>query len=342
MATAKDLGKIFKNAREGKGISVSQANQESRIHPNVIQDIENGNIERLGKIYIKSFIKKYSDFLGLDTADMMAQYEAVFDPPVPEPEKDNTLKPVLEKTTQQKAIQHAKIDEPSAASFSAPVDVKKIFSRPAAKQPVFSGPVPAEGKRFSLPDLGDKKMLHYMGAFLIIALIIFVAIFALFTRYKRSLRKLREADIITADERPERTISIEKKKPVAEKTTVAVRKSVPKAEKKQEPAPESKKRKFAIPESAPLILTLKATGEVWLQVFEKNKTVYVGTLNAGEEKTLESKDPLTVWTGKGENLQFVINGRDMGKAVDGVVRNIEVSKKGIRVGDKWIDRIDLQ
>lgn len=72
--TSKDLGRIFRDAREVKGFSVRETAAQSRIHDNVIKDIETGDFERLGKVYIKGFIKKYSDFLELDTDDILQKF----------------------------------------------------------------------------------------------------------------------------------------------------------------------------------------------------------------------------------------------------------------------------
>ena len=60
MTDPKEIGKLFRQAREDRGLSVEEVNFNSRIHPDVIKDIENGTYERLGKIYIKSFSVTYT------------------------------------------------------------------------------------------------------------------------------------------------------------------------------------------------------------------------------------------------------------------------------------------
>ncbi len=72
--TSKDLGRIFREARDKRGFSVREVASRSNIHDNVIKDIETGDFERLGKVYIKGFIKKYSAFLELDTDDMIQKF----------------------------------------------------------------------------------------------------------------------------------------------------------------------------------------------------------------------------------------------------------------------------
>ncbi len=75
--TSKEIGNIFKEAREKLNLSVEDAYRKSRIHPAVIKDIENGVFDRIGKLYVKSFLKKYSIVLGLDPDNVMKEYESI-------------------------------------------------------------------------------------------------------------------------------------------------------------------------------------------------------------------------------------------------------------------------
>jgi len=77
MTTPKEIGKAFTEARKKLKLSVEEAYRQTRIHPGVIRDIENGVFDRLGKPYIKGFLKKYSAFLGLDTMDIIQKYESI-------------------------------------------------------------------------------------------------------------------------------------------------------------------------------------------------------------------------------------------------------------------------
>ncbi len=77
MATSREIGNIFKEARRGKGLEAEEAAHRSQIHINVIMDIEKGVFDRLGKPYLKSFLKKYSDYLGANTEDILKKYEEI-------------------------------------------------------------------------------------------------------------------------------------------------------------------------------------------------------------------------------------------------------------------------
>ena len=62
------IGSRIKAAREAKGISIDQAQKDTRISGRILSAIEADRAHEMisGPVYIKSFIKKYADYLGLD------------------------------------------------------------------------------------------------------------------------------------------------------------------------------------------------------------------------------------------------------------------------------------
>jgi cytoskeleton protein RodZ len=75
--TSKEIGKLFLEQRERLKLTVDEVNRRTHIHLKVIRDIESGVFDNIGPIYLKSFLKKYSDFLGLDTIDILKRYSAI-------------------------------------------------------------------------------------------------------------------------------------------------------------------------------------------------------------------------------------------------------------------------
>lgn len=68
------IGKIFKDARRQKGLSIGQVCKGTKINQRVISAIEEDNFEVLTPVYMKSFLKMYAKFLGLDTEQILRQY----------------------------------------------------------------------------------------------------------------------------------------------------------------------------------------------------------------------------------------------------------------------------
>ena len=55
---------------------------------------------------------------------------------------------------------------------------------------------------------------------------------------------------------------------------------------------------------------------------------------------LDLGETIIVWTGKADMLDFIVNNRQVGKVAAGVVRNIQVSSEGVRIGDTWVKRFN--
>lgn len=64
-------GQILKRVREQKNLSFEDVYAGTKIHIDVLKDIEQDKFDRLGPIYTKSFLRLYADFLGADTASII-------------------------------------------------------------------------------------------------------------------------------------------------------------------------------------------------------------------------------------------------------------------------------
>jgi len=71
------IGARLKQARQDKGVSLEQAQKDTRIHNRILAALEEGRPQEAvsGRVYIKSFIRKYADYLGLDGASLAEEYK---------------------------------------------------------------------------------------------------------------------------------------------------------------------------------------------------------------------------------------------------------------------------
>lgn len=62
------IGSRLRSARESKGLSLEQAQKDTRISSRILSALETDKIDQIvsGPVYVKSFIKKYANYLGLD------------------------------------------------------------------------------------------------------------------------------------------------------------------------------------------------------------------------------------------------------------------------------------
>jgi len=255
--TPKELGNIFKRARENLNLSINEVCDKTRMHPTVVKDIENGVFDRLGKLYIKGFLKKYSTLLKLDYENILKKYESV-DAISPAPEFEFTLKPGKRGHKLRSAL------------------------------------VPSR-----------KKLQVALISVLSVVLIALVMVFVSMVRSRLSATP--QEQLVPAG---------------AKVSSTAAR--------------------FFQPAGtlAPVTLTLEADKEVWTQVSSGRKTLFSGVLEKGASKTWTSKEPLTVWAGRAENLSFLVNDRRISGLPTGVVKNIVVSSSGVKVGSRWTAQFD--
>jgi len=74
-----DIGIQLQKAREKLGYDYDYIYQETKIHPRVLKALEEEDFEYFkSPIYIKSFLRKYARFLGLDSSEALADLESVF------------------------------------------------------------------------------------------------------------------------------------------------------------------------------------------------------------------------------------------------------------------------
>ena len=61
--------------RESSGMSLEELFERTRINPDYLRAIESGNYDVLPEIYVRLFIKKYAQEVGMDVEETLAKYE---------------------------------------------------------------------------------------------------------------------------------------------------------------------------------------------------------------------------------------------------------------------------
>ncbi len=90
------IGETLREARKKKGISEEAASKALRIKLDRLQDLEEDRYDQFpALVYVRSFLRHYADYLGIDGAPLLQQ----FSEHVPQPEQ----KAVFEITEDQRA-----------------------------------------------------------------------------------------------------------------------------------------------------------------------------------------------------------------------------------------------
>lgn len=68
-------GAHLKKIRLAKGLSLEEAHKQTRIHTRILKALEGDSLTNLSPVYVRSFLKIYCRFLGVDPKDYIADYQ---------------------------------------------------------------------------------------------------------------------------------------------------------------------------------------------------------------------------------------------------------------------------
>ncbi len=72
------IGDKLKKTRERKALTIDQVQRQTHIHSEVLTALEDGRCDEiLNPTYVRSFLKKYAEYLGMDTREILSDYSKV-------------------------------------------------------------------------------------------------------------------------------------------------------------------------------------------------------------------------------------------------------------------------
>ncbi|MET3194535.1 RodZ domain-containing protein [Gottfriedia sp. OAE603] len=75
-----ELGKILREAREAKGLSIDDVQELTKIQKRYLEAIEEGNYEILpGQFYVRAFIRQYAETVNVDVSNFLVEKPTVED-----------------------------------------------------------------------------------------------------------------------------------------------------------------------------------------------------------------------------------------------------------------------
>ena len=70
------IGSVLKEARNKKSISLEEVHSRIKIHPRVIQLLEDDKFDKLpSPVFVKSFLKSYAEFLEVNPEEIVRAYD---------------------------------------------------------------------------------------------------------------------------------------------------------------------------------------------------------------------------------------------------------------------------
>lgn len=248
-----NIGAKLKDKRLEKKLSLEEISKRTKIQKRVLEALEDSKAEEiLGAVYAKSFLKKYSAFLGLQSAEELKEQES-----------NNAL-------------------------------ASSVLS-------------------FGLKDYKNKewqKFFPLIRSIIIFFLIAAVTIFLLIS----AVRFVRV-----------KVVNMHKKK---------VEKPVKASSPANTPAASVKKVAAAPTPSVkitPSRLVLKTKKDVWAQVKADGHTVFEGFLKRASQEEWSFEKEMHLWVGNAAFVELTLNGKYYGSPGKGVIKDIIITKEGIKV-----------
>jgi len=185
----------LKDARVRSGISLQQLASKTRIDLRFIESMEDGNFSFLPELYVKSFLKEYVRFVGLNETLILKKYEAA------KLGKDYVEPPSETFTDKIKEIKEARIEN----AVKAPIKPIMTYINPLAEE-----------SNQSAQDILNKRNILILGSAAGV-LVIFLFVYFLFIRKSPDIIVEKPVEELVQESR-QRYIEDEPKK-VTEDTT---------------------------------------------------------------------------------------------------------------------------
>ena len=107
--TTATVGSLLKDARTKKGITLDEVHAKIKMHPRVLQLLEDGKFDKLpSPLFAKSFLKSYADYLGVNHDEVIDAYDHEGEAVKKEPDQVLFLKTIDEKKEETWAGQNLK------------------------------------------------------------------------------------------------------------------------------------------------------------------------------------------------------------------------------------------
>lgn len=250
------IGDMLKSARENKSLSVEQVQKQTRIHSSVLRALEEGRCDEiLTPAYVRSFLKKYSNHLNLDTTAILKEYSTLH----PEPS--------------------GRYEENSGQS-----DYAKYMT-----------------------------YVYYLVVGLVILSAIFAAIFVGKMVIGAIFKKKDGARQVSVSQRQRTDMREAKRLDPSSRTQAVSRQSV-----------EATK-------SAAFSMVLKVKKNVYVKLWKDGKLLFGRVLTKGLAETFKANEKIDIYVAKGESIDISIDGKSLGSPGRGIIKNLEVTKRGFRV-----------
>jgi len=253
------IGEKLKSAREKKGVTIDQAQRQTHIHSTVLIALESGQSDDvLTPTYVKSFLKKYSSYLGLDPNQLVNEYMTL----------------------------HPHLDSISSSLGTDRIAIKR-----------------------RIDTAGILRIIKKIG-------LIAVSVFLVVIMVKGAGRLIKAFH-----------------KPSTGKTYTRTKdtRTVPAKSPQKKTADKPQYSQISIPDNEPITLMMKVKAEVYVGVKRDGVVLFKRLLPKGTIETFTAEGKLNVSIARARSVELVLNGRPLDIVNKGAIKDLEITRKGIKV-----------
>ncbi len=298
------LGTRMKAEREKQGLSIEDVHNRLRIHQDSLSRIEKNQFRDWpgGNIYVKGFIRQYATFLGMNSAELMAEYDELG---LSERKVELEVGPMK---TKQVKDQVQSIWEPIKAH-------RELIIKIAAGIAVLLFAIFVWG-----------LMIRGIGDF-------FEARKEKAVKSPKVIKQIAAPEPKAVSAAPATTSQPNKavEAPATPKTSPAVTQTAP-----QPAAPTVKYINSPAQNNFPIInnqsglaVIISVNTDVWLRVTSDGKIVYESILKTGEKSNWAANDEMIIKMGRPAGVDMKINGYSIGKPGGGQAKEVRITRHGM-------------
>lgn len=293
----KNAGDYLKSIREEKGYSVQEVSRQTKISPAVLRALEEDRLKDIDQVYLKSFLKMYCRFLGVDWEGFQKEH------PVSGPS----------------VLKHAPKPHPAAQ------EKKEQASASGAVKPSFSG------KAFRLKNRRIILIVLSLIAGALFLLLSFRGCMRVIKKLPRAKpsaeRKIPQAPVTPSHKQTKASTFTQVKEP----RTVKPVKPYPEVSQGVTVMPALAPAKESKPKD--ITLTISAQEDSFLKIKVDAKTVYQGSLRKGKAESWTAKDKIELSVGNAGGIVLEVNGKvfsPLGRRGQ-AIKNILINHEGLKV-----------
>lgn len=304
----KKLSDELVEVRTKKDISIEQIFTKTRIDKKYLAAIEEGNFSIMPEVYIRAFLKQYSNSIGLDPEEVLSKFEKA-----------------------QKGI-----------DYSAPVeDDKKVKSSTTEKKKEPLKKMDDVSPKKDIPEMSPKpnvnKTVYYALAGILMLLFIFVVYKVFLTEPNTEIITEKPFEEVIESQQNHQASPSVKEEQKTEQAKLDVEKIEPKQLEQIKTKPETttpekvKEEQVTTPQQlSGLNLTIVGSDKSWIRVVTDDKDNIEFIIDKNVTKVLNAKEKFYLHIGNSGGVKLLLNNTDLNfTGSQGRVRKINITKNGI-------------